>query len=288
MTLVEFQRRMAGALLAPLGPGDRLAPAARREALALVKPNGRLTAPRRLEIYARSYWYRVLDAIYDDFPGLRAIVGARAFHKLTRAYLAELPSQSFTLRDLGSRLPKWLALNSQYAGRHHLLALDMARLEWAHVEAFDGPAAQALGPEDLLELSPETTFRLQPHVTLLALAYPVGDLRLRVAALEEGHGEASNAVLRRKERRAVKHFSVQPEAIHLAVHRVEDSVYFCRLDVAEFRLLDLLRAGKPVGEAIESVFDESDLAIEELRGKIEAWFRAWAERGWLCHSAESR
>src|SRR5580698_8028086 len=105
MNLLELQRRMAGAIMAPLGPADRLARSAGAEAASIIKPNDRLTSGERLEIYAKSYWYRILDSLYDDFPGLRAILGVRAFDKMSRAYLAEMPSESFTLRDLGSRLP---------------------------------------------------------------------------------------------------------------------------------------------------------------------------------------
>ena len=283
MNLLELQRRMAGAIMAPLGRADRLTRVAGAEADSLLKPNGRLTSSDRLEIYAKSYWYRILDALYDDFPGLRAIVGVRAFDKLSRAYLAEMPSESFTLRNLGSRLAQWLAHHPEHAGKNPPLALDMARLEWAHVVAFDGPAEKVLGPEDLLELTPQMTFRLQPYITLLALQYAVDDLHLKVSELAEGHGEASNAVLRHRARRAVMRFSLKREAIHLAVHRVNEWVYFRRLDADEFRLLDALSSGKPVGEAIDSVFGESDTPLEELRGKIEEWFRAWAAGGWFCH-----
>jgi hypothetical protein len=159
----------------------------------------------------------------------------------------------------------------------------MARLEWAHAVAFDGPAERVLGPEDLLELTPQATFRLQPYITLLDLRYPVDDLHLKVSALAEGHGEASNAVLRRKARRAVRRFGMKPEAVYVAVHRRNESVYFRRLDAAEFHLLDALRGGRPMEEAIASVIGESDLPLEELRGKIEGWSRAWAEDGWFCH-----
>ena len=94
MNLLELQRRMAGAIMAPLGAGDRVTRAASAEADAILTPNDRLSSAERLEIYAKSYWYRILDALYDDFPGLRAIVGVRAFDKLSRAYLAEMPSES--------------------------------------------------------------------------------------------------------------------------------------------------------------------------------------------------
>jgi len=283
MNLLELQRKMAGAIMAPLGRADRLARAPGADANEIIKPNDRLTSAERLEIYAKSYWYRILDSLYDDFPGLRAIVGVRAFDKLSRAYLAEMPSESFTLRNLGSRLTEWLARHPGHAGRNPALALDMVRLEWAHIVAFDGPAEKVLGPEDLLELTPAMSFRLQPYITLLALQYPVDDLHLRVSELAEGHGEASNAVLRHRERRAVQRFSVKREDIYLSVHRVNEWVYYRRMDADEFRLLDALRGGKPVGEAIDSVFGESDLPLDELRGKIEGWFRSWAESGWFCH-----
>ena len=101
------------------------------EAAELITPNSRLTSLERLEIYSRSYWYRALDSLYDDFPGLRAVLGQQAFHRLSRAYVAECPSRSFTLRNLGERLAGWLQRNPQYAGIRHALALDMVRLEWA-------------------------------------------------------------------------------------------------------------------------------------------------------------
>ena len=283
MKLLELQRRMAGAIMAPLGPANASPARPASQADAILTPNDRLTSAERLEIYAKSYWYRILDGLYDDFPGLRAIVGVRAFDKLSRAYLAEMPSESYTMRNLGSRLPEWLARHPEYAGGNPALALDIVRLEWAHVVAFDGPEEKVLGPEDLLELTPQMTFRLQPYISLLALGYPVDDLHLRVSELAEGRGDASNAVMRHRERRAVKRFTMKRQAIYVSVYRKDDSVYFRRMHADEFRLLDALRAGRPVAEAIDGVFGESDLAVGELRARIEEWFRAWSESGWFCH-----
>ena len=110
MTLTEVQMRMASAIFQPLTKFERMAPGADVE---YIKPNDRLSSVERLEIYSRSYWFRILDSLYDDFPGLRAVLGQRAFHLLARAYLADCPSRSFTLRDLGSRLEDWLERNFQ-------------------------------------------------------------------------------------------------------------------------------------------------------------------------------
>src|ERR1700683_4711521 len=97
-TLMEFQRRVAGAVMSPINASIAA------EANELVKPNDRLTSVERLNIYHRQYWYRILDSFNEDFPGLCSILGERAFERLSRAYLAGCPSQSFTLRNLGSRL----------------------------------------------------------------------------------------------------------------------------------------------------------------------------------------
>ncbi len=286
MTLAELQKRAAAAIMAPLTAADGIAPKWRREADALIKPNSLLAPLERLEIYSRSYWFRILDCLYDDFPGLSAAIGKRAFNRLSRAYLTARPSQSFSLRNLGEGLEKWLREHPQYAARHFDLALDMVRLEWAHIEAFDGPARKPLGPEDLLELGPELKLDLQPHLMLLELKYPVDDLRIAINRKLEEHDSASNAVAERDQHRTVRRYRrLKPQPIHLAVYRAEDSVWYRRLETDEYRLLDALRQGLPIGEAIEKMLQGSALAERQLGAAVQQWFAAWAHMGWLCSGA---
>jgi hypothetical protein len=285
VTLLELQRRMAAGVMQPLARADRLAAGADA---SFIKPNDRLTSRERLEIYSHSYWYRLIDSLYDDFPGLLAIAGPRAFSRLVRAYLAECPSRSFTLRDLGSGLETWLRSHPAYAGERLALALDMIRLEWAHIEAFDGKAEKPLGPEDLLELGPELRIRLQPYIRLLELSYPVDDLRISLKQAAKPHETASNAVLKRgvlkrSQRGAVLRVGrMKPERIHLAVHRLDFTIYYRRLTIEEYGLLAALRAGKRIGKAVDAAVKTSTLPVAELQSKFEAWFAAWAELGWLC------
>src|SRR5260370_10229725 len=138
---------MAYAFLQPLTGSDRLAPKTDAE---FIKPNDRLNSAERLEIYSRSYWFRVLDSLHDDFPGLRAVLGQRAFYRLSRAYLADCPSRSFTLRNLGSRLADWLHSNPRQAGSRRALSLDMVRLEWVPIEGVDNTAEKVVGAQELL------------------------------------------------------------------------------------------------------------------------------------------
>lgn len=239
LTLVEFQRTVGNAIMSPLPRANN--------AKALIKRNDRLTALQRLDIYRRSYWSRVLDSFFEDFPGLRTVLGQRAFNRLAKAYLGELPSQSFSLRDLGSRLETWLLANPGYAGSKLPIALDMVRLEWARIEAYDAAALAPLGPEDLVELGPDSKLHLQPHIRLLKLRYPVDESNVR---------------------------ALKPEPVCLAVHRMEFDVYYRRLDIGEFQILEALQRGSSLGEAVASLEDSSD--------RVEEWFASWSRMGWFC------
>lgn len=292
MTLLELQQRMMTAVMQPLTSSDRIAPKTadgrpmRNEAAELIAPNSRLTSLERLEIYSRSYWFRALDSLYDDFPGLLAVLGEQAFHQLSRAYLAEWPSRSFTLRNLGERLAGWLERNPHYAGRRHALALDMVRLEWAHIEAFDMAAEKALGPEDLIELGADLRAGLQPYIRLLEFQYPVDKLLIQVNRASEEHEEAINAVLKQKHHGLAWPVTrLKRERTHLAVHRMDFVVYYRRLAAEEFRILNALREGQPIEDAIQYGFEKSTASLDEQRPMLETWFAAWAELGWLCPPA---
>jgi Putative DNA-binding domain len=268
--LDELQRRVAGAVMSPFDASIGA------EAKKLVKPNDRLTATERLEIYHRQYWYRILDSFAEDFPGLAAVLGERAFQKLANAYLIDCPSQSFTLRNLGSRLEGWLTDHPEFVGGKFALALDMLRLEWAHIEAFDNAERKPLCPEDLLELGPELTIGLQPHIRLLELQYPVDELRIKVSQHSEEHARASNAVTAPSKRHIIRRYArLKPQRIYVAVHRVEFTVYYRRLETGEFGLLRAIGEGRAIGEALESQTDLDPISAQ-------SWFGNWATLGWLC------
>src|SRR5258708_18345873 len=114
MTLLELQRRMSEDVMRPLSAkfqmqtttDDGRSTAAIAE--GYIKPNDRLSSFDRLEIYNRQYWFRVITAVAEDFPAFNAVLGSESFDELVLAYLRENPSSSFTLRNLGPRLPECL------------------------------------------------------------------------------------------------------------------------------------------------------------------------------------
>jgi Putative DNA-binding domain len=290
MSLASLQRTMARAVMQPLTGSERMQQRApdgksmRAYASRFIKPNDRLTSFERLEIYNRQYWFRLLSSMMEDFPGLRAVLGDRNFEAMSKAYLVDCPSQSFTLRNLGARLESWLRKHPKWAGSKQGLAIDMARLEWADIEAFDGKAEPPLRPEQLAaNAGADLKLKLQPYLSLLDLKYPVDDLLLEVRKEDEDTDFASNAFQEKHKRKRVHAVAkLKPAEIFLAVHRVDDSVYFRRMEREEFVILRALRDRKSLGKAIEAAFRKSRVPGEERAGLVQQWFQNWAALGWFC------
>jgi hypothetical protein len=279
---------MAGAVMQPLAPDggvSRRAPSGRlmREVAAeFIKPNDRLTSLERLEIYNRQYWFRLKDCFYDDYPGLRAVLGDRRFERLACAYLDRHPSQSFSLRNLGRPLVAFLESEPERIAPQARLALEMARLEWAHVEAFDNEAKAPLEIDSLRGVDPaRIRLQLQPHITLLHLHYELDKFLIQIKRAESRGGQASNAFQERRAglRRRLKR-RLRPANLHLAVHRYQDTVYYKRLEPGQFRLLSAFLANATLADACDAAAAEDGRS--DLGQRIKSWFETWASLGWFC------
>jgi hypothetical protein len=291
--LKALQNLMATAVFRPLTAEDGMKPrwtdGRQTSAVAgsFIKPNDRLTSFERLEIYNRVYWFRVLDCLYEDYPGLRAILGEQKFMRLSTAYLAKYPSTSFTLRNLGRHLAKFLVDEPRWIAPRVKLALDMARFEWAQVVAFDDEAKPAITPDDILDARPnKLRLGLQPYLSLLELNYEVDEFFLAVKKVESAvlRSEASNT------------FEAMPHAvgptkrirlprrkhIHLAVHRHDNVLYFKRLDPEGFVILQALGEGLTVEDACLRGLSSTKRIGVDWAEEIKSYFDNWASLGWFC------
>jgi hypothetical protein len=291
--LKKLQRLMASALFRPLTARDRMQPrwidGRRTDAVAaqFIKPNDRLSSFERLEIYNRVYWFRILDCLYDDYPGLRAIVGQRRFMKLATAYLAKYPSASFTLRNLGQRLERFLREEPHWTAPHFELALDMTRFEWAQVTAFDDAAEPAITADDILDTPPaKLRLGLQPYLSLLKLSYAVDKFFLAVQKRDADvlRDEASNTFEAMPTDSRTKKIMRLPkrEDVLVTVHRYDNALYYKRLEPEAFAILQALRRGVTVERACAVAISRSTGTAADWPAKIKEWFDEWSSLGWFC------
>jgi hypothetical protein len=282
--LRAFQRLMQGALTRPLAPGDRMQrrwtdgrPMA--EVVAeFIKPNDRLTAFDRLEIYNRMYWYRLIDCFYDDNPGLRAALGDARFNRLALAYLAKHPSRSFTLRNLGSQLAEFIRRSPRWTAPRTALALDIARFEWAQTVAFDAAVRPVLTAADLGRANPaRLRLDLQPYVMLLALNHPVDLYVLAVKKRDSLRAETSNATTSARPVGGSRSVARPRRArTWIAVHRVDNRVYYKRLEAPAYKILVALREGQPLARAVAA--GGRGVTAQQ----VQDWFALWTQLGWIC------
>ena len=281
--LLSLQRLMARAVMRPLDANARTrlrwsdGTSTKSVAASFIKPGPHLNSFDRLQIYNRQYWSRVFDCLADDYPGVRSVLGETKFRNLAVAYLATHPSTRYTLRDLGRSLPAFILGEPRWTTPRTVLAADMARLEWSHIEAFDNEAKPPLTQADLVGRDPSKIhLRLQPHITLLQLQWPLDEYLLALRDSPRLRAEASNAVVPSDRKPRPKKVPLpKPAKVHLAVHRYQNVVYYKRLTSDQFGLLTEFRKASSLLRALNTLpAPATDAAVRD-------WFQDWSTLGWF-------
>jgi hypothetical protein len=287
--LLDLQRLMAGAVMRPLGRDGGMQTRAadgrpmEKVAAGFVKSNDRLTSFERLEIYNRQYWLRLRDCFYEDFPGLRAVMGDRRFEQMAEAYLKRHPSECFTLRNLGRRLLAFLEEEPRWVASNAGVALDMARLEWAHIEAFDNEARPPVDMNSFGGKDPgRIRLKLQPHLTLLRLRHEVDEFLIQIKQGERLRREASNAMeMRRSRLRDRLRRRLRAREVFLAVHRYQDTVFYKRLEAGQFLMLTAFKENASLAEACGALAEAGPVSAG-MGETVKSWCQTWASLGWFC------
>jgi len=282
--LRTLQRLMTHALVQPLTRHDELPPRwidgrpMAEVAAEFIRPNDRLTSCERLQIYARCYWYRIIEGMHEDCRALRALLGDRRFAALANAYLAAHPSRSYTMRNLCARLPDFVRAQPRWTAPRARLAEQVARFEWAQTVAFDAAARPPLTPDDIADAPPaRLRLALQPHVTLLALDWAIDDYVIALKKREALRGEASNTPDRAPAASRRKHVAPPRRGrIFVVVHRHGERLYYKRIERPAFAILTALAAGRPLATALAAA--GRGVKPDQVRD----WFAAWMELGWFC------
>ena len=253
-----------------------------------IKPNDRLDSFQRLEIYNQQYWWRLLGKFAEDFRGLRAVLGDAQFDKLAVAYLEHCGSTSWTLRNLGSLLERFVRERPELTAPHTSLAIDMVRVEWARTIAFDEAEKLPLLPEEIRDIPPQLLrLGLQPYLVLLELRHPIdkllGKLKRQGEIETASLSNAVSSVRPRRRGRLASRPKIKP--IYIAVHRQNFSVYYKRLEAEAYRLLSALRTGMPLEHACLVACDGSTDSPEVIACKMKSWFAEWMSFGWLTKPA---
>ena len=267
--LRELQRFLAGALRREAPIGDD--PAVTAATAAHVAGNDRLTPAEQADIYRGQFWIRHFDALADDHPGLRAIVGDDVFDALVHAYLEAHPPRTPSLRELGADLVGFARSWGGFPPPLRDVAVEMVAYEHLFVDLFDGAEPPPLDPAKLQGLPDDAWDRarivLSPLLARVRLERPLHLYRL--AVVEAGHDDEAPPL-------------PEPRAVSLALYRRELVIRYEELEPEALALLDALAAGEPLAPACERVAATLPAdAAEALGAKVGPWFQAWTANRWI-------
>jgi len=179
-SLADVQAQLYDLITAPEGVAKRLGELGRgsRDLEAVVRSSGRLSAVERVDVYANMYFFRILEVLADEYAKILALVGGDAFHNLVTDYLLACRPAHPSMREVGARLPEFLARHPLAEDRPWLA--ELARLERTRLELFDGPDAEALTLDQVRamppEKLPELTLRAVPCQALLLSEFAIAPL----------------------------------------------------------------------------------------------------------------
>jgi hypothetical protein len=109
-------------------------------------------------VYRNAYVARLAEVLADDYEQVHAYLGDAGFAKLAKSYIAAHPSDRRSARDFGRHVPDFLKTDPGFAA--HAEVAEIAALEKALADAFDGPEAEPLSLTTLAEVAPELRTKL--------------------------------------------------------------------------------------------------------------------------------
>jgi hypothetical protein len=234
-------------------------------ALGNVLPSKMLTEYERVGIYRRMYFLRMRDALEIDFPSVLHFVGKPAFEALVEDYFTQFPSNSYTLNNTGTRFPAFMRASNHSAKE---FIAELAELELAINAVMEAEEVPPIAPDEIAAIPPEawSDARFEPVAAfkLHESAYPVHEY---LRALEEETSDFPSAELRPN---------------YAYIHRSDFHTNHYALDVEEYRLLQHLSTGTPLGEAFEAIQQQllsEQKNIEELLPRITTCFQEWMAKG---------
>lgn len=237
-TVAHEQARMQGAILAGAdeNPG------------AWIREKEQFPPQAQLDVYINAYRYRLYDVVVEDYPALAAYLGGEDFKALVWDFVNATASEHFNIGRYAAKLPAFIAGHRP----QDRLAHEICELEAALTQLADEEETNALSPENLQGLTPDTLLQsvLYPRkaLRLIEFSYPVN--RYYREVMEDKNPAPPT-----------------PESSWLAVFRHDDTMWRMEADKQEFRLLQNLFGGMSVDVALESVkVDEENLT---------AWFARW-------------
>ena len=249
----------------------------------LILPSCQQSAAERLAVYSNAYFARLIEVLRDLFPCLRFAVGDELFDQFALGYLQAHPPTSYTLHRLADQFAEFLEATRPHDDDSTAFVVDLACLEHAIDQVFDGPGPEpgsgvfrgeklnsSSQPNSAKDSRPllagDSRLDLIPGFRLLAFRFPASSY---FTAWKAGERPAWP----------------EPGAQWIALLRRDYIVRRLELTAGQFDLLTHLAAGQTLDDSLAAVASSaiisSAASIDELADDVRRWFTRWAAEGFF-------
>jgi len=143
----------------------------------IVGPDGQ-AAPKRFNVYRNNVVVSLCEALGQTYPAVKTLLGEDYFNALARAFVTRHPPQSPVLIWYGGAFAEFIE-NFPPLEAYPYLA-DVARVEWAWLQAYHAADAAPLDPSLLGAMDPDKVggvrFEKHPAAALVRSIWPIRDL----------------------------------------------------------------------------------------------------------------
>ncbi len=225
------------------------------------KPNGAanlvdVTTQRGLAVYRYAYEATLIHCLKDTYEKTAAWIGDEDFETVARTYIAQTPSQSWTLADYGEQFGKMLAARYQDDPEIE----ELAWLDWSLRRAFDAADAPPLDMAELANVDWDGV-RLVFGPSFAVRLVSTNCAAIWTALTEDRPDPPMAEAL--------------PEPLALLVWRQELSPRYETASGDEFRALTLARSGLSFGALCEAYLEQGGAGadVSQIGDMLGRWLR---------------
>ncbi len=215
-----------------------------------------------------AYLVRLAEILGNDYEITHGYVGDATFAKLTNAYIAAHPSDQRNAKWFGRHLPDFVKKTAPFAD--HPEIAELAALEKALADAFDGPDATPLTIDDFAAIPPENwpNLTFTPHPTTKRLRFATNAADIWLALKDEAAPPSATRL---------------PEPQSLIVWRQDFMAHFRPLQAEEAMMWNEAAKGVRFGVLCELVATFGGEVEAELRAAT--YLKSWIDSGMLADVA---
>lgn len=233
--------------------------------LERVHDGGKISREKRLDIYRTTMREAHVRALASTYAACEKILGVRYFRQLAGEFYYQYPATHLDLNRYGEAFPDFVqdfVEHHQELGEYPYLP-DLARLEWAHEQAYYAKEDAAFDFEGLAGLEEDTWRRLRfvlgASVSMLRSDYPVLELWRAQRGQE-----------------AIREIEAIDEPQYLCIAREDFRPVIHRIDYPLWWVMDQINRGCTFGE-LEMLCDQGSIEIP-----LQSVIPEVVSRRWIC------